>query len=219
MKSIHNLHYTDWPREKLQRLGAKALTDIELMAIMLGSGTKKCNVVQLASIVLKVIDSRGEITSPDALKCIEGLGPAKSTLLLAAREFFRRRLRETRPKISTAKEVLPLISYLQDKPQEHFVSIALNGAAEVISTCVVTVGLANKIQIHPREVFAGAITERACAIIVAHNHPADSLEPSQADIKTTKLLKRAGDLLGITLIDHLIFNRLGFYSFRDAGLL
>lgn len=95
--------------------------------------------------------------------------------------------------------------------------MSLNGASEVIATRVVSVGLVNKVQVHPREVFADPITDRATAVIVAHNHPSGSLVPSQEDVDVTRLLKDAGDTLGIKLIDHIIFSRRGYFSFLENG--
>jgi len=114
---------------------------------------------------------------------------------------------EIRPegiKITSACDILPLISYLANRKQEHFVCVSLNGASEVIATRVVSVGLVNNVQVHPREVFADPITDRATAVIVAHNHPSGSVAPSQEDIEVTKRLKDAGNTLGIKLIDHII---------------
>jgi DNA repair protein RadC len=115
--------------------------------------------------------------------------------------------------------VLPLIRHFADRKQEHFICVSLNGANEIIATRVVSVGLVNKTQVHPREVFADPITDRASAVIVAHNHPSGSLEPSKEDIDITARLKSAGEILGIRLLDHVIFNSKGYYSFLEKGLI
>ena len=103
------------------------------------------------------------------------------------------------------------------RKQEHFLCVSLNGANEVIQTRVVSVGLVNKTQVHPREVFADPITDRASAVIVAHNHPAGGTSPSREDREVTQQLKFAGETLGIRLLDHIIFDRKGYYSFLEKG--
>jgi DNA repair protein RadC len=115
--------------------------------------------------------------------------------------------------------VLPLIRHYADRKQEHFICVSLNGANEVIATRVVSVGLVNKTQVHPREVFADSITDRATAVIVAHNHPSGSLEPSREDFEITDRIKSPGEVLGIRLLDHIVFNQKGYYSFCEKGLV
>lgn len=144
---------------------------------------------------------------------------AKATLIAAALEFARRRIRPEGLKISFPADVLPLIQNYADRKQEHFICVSINGANEVIKSRVVSVGLVNKTQVHPREVFADPITDRASGIIAAHNHPNGSLSPSNEDIEITKQLKFAGETLGIRLLDHIIFNHKGYYSFLESGEL
>ena len=219
MKKISAIPKQDRPREKLQEKGAEALSDLELMAILLGSGIKGHDVMTVAERILKVLDAHNEKLNIDELKKIEGVGTAKATLIAAALEFARRRIRPEGLKISFPADVLPLIANYADRKQEHFICISINGANEVITSRVVSVGLVNKTQVHPREVFADPITDRAAAIIVAHNHPSGSLLPSKEDIEVTKQLKTAGETLGIRLIDHVIFNHKEYYSFLEKGAL
>jgi DNA repair protein RadC len=155
----------------------------------------------------------------DKLQEIEGVGPAKASLIAAALEFARRRIRPEGLKISFPPDVLPLIRHYGDRKQEHFICISLNGANEVVAHRVVSVGLVNKTQVHPREVFADPITDRASAIIVAHNHPSGELKPSKEDTEITKQMKAAGETLGIKLLDHIIFNQKEYYSFLEKGIL
>ena len=108
---------------------------------------------------------------------------------------------------------------MADRKQEHFLCISLNGAYEVIAVRTVSVGLVNKTQVHPREVYADPLTDRATAIIVAHNHPTGSLTPSKDDIIITRQLKSAGETLGIRLLDHIIFGHKGYYSFQESDRL
>lgn len=217
MRKIKEIPEQERPREKLKINGAKTLSDLELLAILLGSGTKENDVMSVASRILKILDSENDNQNLEELKNVEGVGPAKATLILAAFEFARRRIRPEGEKISFPADVIPLISHLADRKQEHFICISLNGANEVVATRIVSVGLVNKTQVHPREVFADPITDRAAAVIVAHNHPAESVIPSKEDYNVTVQLKAAGEILGIRLIDHVIFNHKGYYSFLEHG--
>lgn len=215
MKKISDIPESDRPREKLRQKGAEALSDLELMAILLGSGTKGHDVMKVANRILKTLDGNNAKPDIEELQKIEGVGLAKATLIVSALEFARRRIRPEGLRISFPADVLPLIRHYSDRKQEHFICISINGANEVITSRVVSVGLVNKTQVHPREVFAEPITDRASAIIVAHNHPAGTLSPSTEDKEITKQLKSAGETLGIRLLDHIIFNHKGYYSFLE----
>lgn len=217
MKKIADIPKRERPREKLQERGAAALSDLELLAVLVGKGTKGHDVMSVAEHILKMLDAAHGELSMEELQKIEGIGPAKAMLVDAALEFARRRIRPEGLKISFPPDVLPLIQHYADRKQEHFLCVSLNGANEVIASRVVSVGLVNKTQVHPREVFAEPITDRAAAIIAAHNHPAGDLLPSKEDMEITKTLSAAGKLLGIRLLDHIIFNRKGYYSFLEHG--
>jgi DNA repair protein RadC len=205
------------PREKLLARGAKALSDQELLAILLGKGTPKMDVMTLAGKLARVVDEKGLELHPDDLVHFEGVGDAKATLILAAIEFARRRIKPEGTKIETPADLLPLIRHYADRKQEHFISASINGANEVMNIRVVSIGLVDRTSVHPREVFADALTDRASGVIVAHNHPAGSLEPSAWDVEVTKQLKAAGEVVGVVLLDHIIFNKSGYYSFIEAG--
>jgi DNA repair protein RadC len=217
MKKISEIPKPDRPRERLLEKGAESLSDLELMAVLLGKGTEGHDVLSVAKRVLRILDAGGQKLSLEELQQTEGIGPAKAALIAAALEFARRRIRPEGVKILLPKEVLPLIRHYADRKQEHFICVSLNGANEVIASRVVSVGLVNKTQVHPREVFADPITDRASAIIIAHNHPSGDLKPSKDDIAITKQLKAAGETLGIRLLDHIIFNQKGYYSFLGNG--
>ncbi len=214
-RRIADLPKLDRPREKLQQKGAEALSDLELLAILLGSGIKDHDVMTVAGRLLKVMDGNNGRLNIEDLQNIEGVGLAKATLIVAAMEFARRRIRPEGLRISFPPDVLPLIQHYADRKQEHFICISINGAKEVITSRVVSVGLVNKTHVHPREVFADPITDRASAVIIAHNHPSGSLTPSKEDIEITAQLKSAGKTLGIRLLDHIIFNHKGYYSFLE----
>ena len=217
MKKISDIPELDRPREKLLRKGCEALSDLELVAVLLGRGTAKHDVMHMADRVLKIMDASSSKPDLKELQRIEGMGPARTMLIAAALEFSRRRIRPEGFKISFPPDVLPLIRHYADRKQEHFLCVSLNGANEVITTRIVSVGLVNKTQVHPREVFADPITDRASAIIVAHNHPSGKLVPSKEDIEMTMQLKSSGKTLGIRLLDHIIFNQKDYYSFLENG--
>lgn len=215
MKKIKDLPKKERPREKLLEKGAKTLSDQELLAVILGRGTQKNDVLSLSKKIVKRIDSIGLDFQAKEIIEIDGIGEAKATAICAAFEFVRRRIKPEGLKIKFPADILPLIQHYGDRKQEHFLCVSINGANEVMTVRVVTIGLINKSQVHPREVFADVIAERASAVIVAHNHPNGELNPSKEDIQITKRLKAAADILGLNLLDHIIFNAKGYYSFAE----
>ena len=219
MKRIKELPEFSRPREKLKEKGAGALSDIELIAAILGSGNKGQEVMTIASKVAKLVaDNQGQI-SLETLSGVEGIGLAKASQILAGFELARRYIVKESIKITEAKEVLPLLSDIASKQQEYFVCISLNGANEVIEKRIVTVGLLDKSQVHPREVFADVITDRAASVIFAHNHPSGELKPSNSDLKIHEQLTEAGKIIGIRVLDHIIISKKGYYSFQEQGLV
>lgn len=218
-KPMSQIPKHDRPREKLVAKGPRALSDQELLAILLGKGTPQMDVMTLAAKIARVMDDKGLEVRVEDLTSFGGVGEAKATLILAAIEFARRRIKPEGVKITTPADVLPLIRHFADRKQEHFLSITINGANEVLNVRVVSIGLVDRTPVHPREVFADVVADRASGIIVAHNHPAGSLEPSAADVEATQQLKQAGEIMGIQLLDHIIFNRSGYFSFLESGRL
>lgn len=219
MKSIKDLPKNERPREKLIEKGAQALADNELLAVLLGKGTQKQDVLSLSRKIIKIIDRKGiNLTTEDILN-VEGIGTAKAALITAAFEFVRRRIKPEGLKIKFPVDVVPLIQHYGDRKQEHFICVSINGANEVLSVRVITIGLINKSHVHPREVFADVISERASAVIIAHNHPVGELAPSKDDIEITNQIKAAGKVLGINLLDHIIFNSQSYYSFAESDIL
>ena len=205
------------PRERLASRGADALSDVELLSLMLGSGSREKGLGQLAAELLDVLDRSGDIPDADELTRLKGIGPARGALVAASLEFSRRRLRPSRRRIAEPQDIIPLVNHWTDRPQEFFLVLSLNGAHEVIHLRVVSQGILDRTVVHPREVFADPISDRAAAIICAHNHPSGNLEPSPEDVALTRRLKDAGDLIGIPLLDHVIFSDSGFYSFLEKG--
>jgi len=195
------------------------LSDQELLAVLLGSGTTSIDVMTLAEKLTAVVDAKGLNLRAEDLKQFGAVGDAKATLILAGIEFARRRIKPGGLKITTPADVLPLIRHFADRKQEHFLCITINGANEVLNVRVVSIGLLDRTPVHPREVFADAITDRASGIILAHNHPEGGVEPSDADTDTTRRIKQAGEIVGIHLLDHIIFNLTTYFSFLEAGKL
>jgi DNA repair protein RadC len=218
-KTIAQIPEADRPREKLLRKGASALSDQELLAVLLGKGTASMDVMTLAAKLARLIDEKGLQVKVDDLTQFDGMGDAKATLILAAIEFARRRIKPEGSKIETPADLLPHVRHYADRKQEHFLCASINGANEILNIRVVSIGLLDRSPVHPREVFADALGDRAAAIIVAHNHPSGGVEPSQSDISITAQLKAAGEILGIELLDHIIFNRTDYFSFLEAGRL
>jgi DNA repair protein RadC len=218
-RTIHDIPEADRPREKLLRKGAAALSDPELLAVLLGKGTTKIDVMTLAKKLTTVVDEKGFNLRADDLRQFGAVGDAKASLILAAIEFARRRIKPEGAKIVTPADLLPHVRHYADRKQEHFLCASINGANEILNIRVVSIGLIDRSPVHPREVFADALSDRASAVIVAHNHPSGGLEPSPGDIAITGQLKAAGAIVGIGLLDHIIFNRTGYFSFLEAGAL
>lgn len=219
MKAIKDMPEHARPREKLQEKGPKALTDEELVAAILGMGTTGVDVRTMAKEVVSLIREHKEGLSLDYLLGVPGIGLAKAAQILSAFELARRHLFKEMVKIICAKDILPLVSDITGEQQEHFVCISLNGANEVIEKGIVTIGLLDKSPVHPQEVFADVIADRAAGVIFVHNHPSGDLQPSESDLNIHRQLTEAGKIFGIQVLDHVIVTRKGYYSLKEAGLL
>lgn len=218
-RAIDDIPEQDRPREKLLSKGAAALSDQELLAVLLGKGTAKMDVMTLAGKLARVIDERGLGVTVEELTAFDGVGGAKGALILAALEFASRRIKPDGIRIETPADLLPHVRHYADRRQEHFLCATINGANEILNVRVVSIGLVDRTPVHPREVFADALADRASGIIVAHNHPAGGVAPSAADVELTAQLKGAGEILGVPVLDHIIFNRTDYYSFLEEGTL
>ncbi|MCK4619905.1 MAG: DNA repair protein RadC [Desulfobacterales bacterium] len=219
MKNIKDLPVHNRPREKLKERGASALTDEELVAAILGRGVEGQDLGTISRRVAKLIQKHKEKLSVDHLTAVRGMGLAKAAQILSAFELARRHLIKDTVKITGAQDVMPLLADITDKKQEHFVCISLNGAHEVIKKRIVTIGLVDRSQVHPREVYADVISDRAAAVIFAHNHPSGDLKPSNSDLKIHEQLTEAGKILGLRILDHIIVTKKGYYSFQEAGVI
>jgi len=197
--------------------GPQALSDAELLAILLRTGVEGKSALDLAKAILEKAGPELPHWSVEDFRKLTGIDKVKACQIVAAFEISRRFSQRARPVIREPKDVLPYIQHIADKKQEYFLCLTLNGAHEVIQSRVVTVGLLDSSQVHPREVFADAIADRAAAVILAHNHPSGSLEPSEEDLRLTRQLVEAGKILGIDVLDHIIVAKRGYVSLKALG--
>ncbi len=217
MKKVKTLPKFDRPREKMERKGVKALSNLELLAVLLGSGIKDKGVFEVARDILKLAQDDFDNISLEKLKDIEGVGLAKASQIIAAIEFSKRFLMKDGVKIKNAEDVVKLTEELKDKKQEYFLTLTMDGASNLIQKRMVFIGTLNQSLVHPRDVFADAISDRAAGIVFVHNHPSGDVEPSKQDIALTTRLIEAGKIAGIEVIDHIIVSKDGYYSFQAKG--
>lgn len=217
MPKIKDLPKIDLPREKLQKYGVNKLNDYELLAILLGSGVKGLNVLQLSKKIMQIISKIGKdkIQFGDLLN-IKGLGNAKASQVLAVIELTKR-FNTDMPEILSAEDVWKLSSDFRDSKKEHFVAFYLDTQNRLIERQIISIGTLNTSLVHPREVFEPAVTLHAASIIVAHNHPTDNSEPSDEDIVLTRKLNDAGRILSIALLDHIVVSKNTFTSIKEKG--
>lgn len=216
----------DRPREKLILKGKSALSDAELVAILLGSGTTTMSAVDLAKIVLQSANNNlhelARLTVKDLTK-IKGIGEAKAITIVAALELGRRRKDlevDEKPKISSSKDAYQVIKAdLLDIPHEEFWVLILNRANRVIKKHQISQGGVAGTVADPKIIYKSALDSLASGIILAHNHPSGNLTPSQADIDLTKKLREAGKMLEIQVLDHIIVAGQKYFSFADEGML
>lgn len=221
MPKIKDLPRIERPREKLARYGPGKLTDAELLAILLRTGTEGVNVVELARRILRRFPA-GKLSEAGfaELKGTFGLGAAKAAEILACFELGRRQLKGKKAMlIMDPQDVFEALKDIRNHRKEHFVVFYLDIRNQEIAREVISVGTLDASLVHPREVFEPAVRQAAAHVIVAHNHPSGDPEPSDADIEITKRLKAAGRIMGIALLDHVVVSSGGWRSLKDEGLL
>jgi DNA repair protein RadC len=224
--NIKNWNPEDRPREKLLLKGTSALSDAELIAILIGSGTANLSAVDVSKKILlhgnNNLNELAKLSVKELMK-VKGIGEAKAITIVAALELGRRRKEtdtEEKPKITTSKDAYDLLKGdLMDLPHEEFWVLLLNRANRVIKKKRVSEGGVSGTVADPRIIFKMALEELASGIVVAHNHPSGNLTPSQSDINLTKKIKEAGKLLDIQLFDHVIVGEQKYFSFADEGLV
>lgn len=224
--NIRELPETEKPREKLLREGKEKLSNSEILAILLRSGTKQKSALEVAGEIL-AMDRRGiqflADCRPEELSRVGGVGPAKACEILAAVELGKRIASVSKdygPPVTCSSDIAELfmekMRYLR---KEHFYSILINAKGQIIEECTVSIGDLCSSTTHPREVFVDAVRRSAGSVIFVHNHPSGDPTPSQADIDTTRRLMEAGQLLGIPVLDHVIIGDGRFVSMKAQGLI
>lgn len=226
---IRELPEDERPREKLMRVGAAAIPDTELIAILLRTGMKGANAIDVAHQLRQRYKTLTELTrcSWKELACIKGIGPAKAVQLCAALELGSRVAREAvaRQRVDTPQIVCDLLgAELRSLHKESLRILLLDTRYQLIRQEEISLGTMNESLAHPREIFRPALVYSAYAVIVAHNHPSGDPSPSEADHRLTRRLAEAAALLQITLLDHIIIGtpqagRAGYFSFKEAGVL
>lgn len=225
-KTIKEIPLCDRPREKMASCGARSLTDAELIAILLRTGTPEKSALTIAGEMTAdggLYNRLAGITRISELMHIKGLGQAKAATVLAALEIGRR-IASARPlervHIGSAQEgadfLMPRLRYAA---REQFVAVMLNSKNRVIATEIISEGTLTSSVVHAREVFTPALLHHAAAVIVAHNHPSGDPQPSREDREVTAMLVESGKVLGIPLLDHLIIGDGAYYSFQEYGAL
>ncbi|AKF08415.1 DNA repair protein RadC [Sandaracinus amylolyticus] len=215
----------DGPRERLRREGREALSEEELVALVLGTGSAREPVTVLAARVVREIGGAAGLarSGVGGLSSIDGLGESKAMRLVAAIELGRRvqqRPWSPGPKIETSRDVDDLLRpRLADQEIEQFVALALDAKNRVSAELKIAVGGLSACPVAPADVFRAILREAAASVVFAHNHPSGDSTPSADDIALTDRLVRAGTLLGVRVLDHVVVGREGYFSFVDAGLL
>ena len=218
---IKDMPLDEKPREKVKKYGFSNVTDADLISILLRCGTKKKSVTELAIDVLEYIRSVPSINDlrVSSLASFNGIGEVKAITLLSAIEFGKRmsyKVQNKVVKVSNAKEVFDVYKYLLwNETQEKVMVIFLNSKNEVIDNKIVFMGTANESVIHPRDIFKEAIVLNAIKVICIHNHPSGNPYPSLDDKAITIRLKEVGKIVGIPLVDHIIFGDEKYYSFLE----
>ncbi|HUP39233.1 MAG TPA: DNA repair protein RadC [Vicinamibacterales bacterium] len=215
----------DRPREKLLRLGAAGLGDNELVAIVVGSGSRRSSALTMANDILETTGGLHGMprASVDELRRLDGMGMAKAAQVLAAVELGRRTLLRCPPArhqfITPRDAAAYLLPQFGSRPVEQFGVMMLDTKHRLIRTSVISVGTLDSSPAHPREIFREAASACASAIVLFHNHPSGDPLPSRDDVELTKRLVQAGEIMGIDVIDHVILADTRYFSFREAGKL
>lgn len=212
---IKDLPKIERPREKLEKYGTGKLSDVELLAILLRTGTKDLNVLKLSQKILQKFENDKFVDlTVDELKNIKGLGSAKACEIIACFELGRRMLKGKKASILLSPEdVWKRMEDIRGSKKEHFVVFYLDSRNQEIKRDIVSIGTLNESLVHPREVFENSIKNNAASIIIVHNHPSGDLEPSCADTEITKKLINAGKILDIRIVDYIIVSDSSFKSF------
>ena len=215
------------PREKMLKIGAQALSNAELLAILLRTGSKKDSVLRIAERILKKYEEMGAAAlaslSPQELSKIKGIGPVKAVTVVAAIELGKRlhgKVATEKPVIRAPQDVSDLLmTRLRYETREHFMIVLLSTKNHVLAIPTISIGSLNASIVHPRELFHEAINHSAAAVILVHNHPSGDPTPSREDIRLTKKLMEAGEILEIHVLDHVIIGDNKYVSLKELGII
>lgn len=219
--TVKEIERVDRPREKLAKYGPDKLSEAELLAILLRSGVKGKNVLELAGEITDKFRERGfEYGNLAELRKFCGIGEAKACELVACFELGKRYLKEKKNSIYLKpKDVFAELREFRALKKEHFIVLYLDTKNQEIKKQVVSIGTLNFSVVHPREVFEEAVRSLSASVIISHNHPSGSVEPSEEDLRLTKRLVEAGKILGIEVLDHVIISKEKYFSFKENGLI
>ncbi|MBS7294581.1 MAG: DNA repair protein RadC [Treponema sp.] len=206
-------------RELVLERGLDFPIDEELIMLILGTGSKNMPIDIMAKKIVEALDSSNRDDIVETLLKVNGIGTGKALAVAAALELGKRRYCHLGAHISHPDDIIPYLKNYAICQKEHFVAVTLNGGHDIIQIHVVSVGTVNRTLIHPREVFGEAIRENAAALILCHNHPSGRIQPSEEDVETTKLLLEASQIIGIPILDHIIIDKNGYFSFLEHNLL
>jgi DNA repair protein RadC len=218
---IKDLYKGDRPREKLIKYGASRLSTSELLAIIIGTGVKDHNVLEVSKKVISsfFLKDYENINIKDLIN-IKGVGIMNVCRILACLEFSKRIFNKTVDKIIYSPEnIWDNLKDVRNSRKEHFYVFCLDSRNQIIKRELISIGILNASIVHPREVFEPAIRNLAAQIILSHNHPSQDVNPSEEDIALTKRLVEAGKLLGIDIIDHVIVSKDKYFSMKKQGLI
>ncbi len=221
MPKIKDLPSFRRPREKLESLGTHALKNHELLAVLLRTGYQGKSALEVARRILKRY-SLEQLAQLDfkALSQIKGVGKSRAATIIAAFSLASRANPNQKAiKINSPEDAVKVLSFIRNKKREYFVALYLDAENKLITHEIISIGSLDSSLVHPREVFYPAIKHKAVSIIVAHNHPSGNSEPSEDDIVLTKRLVKAGKIMGIEVIDHIIVVKNGFLSFKEKKLI
>lgn len=220
-QTIKEMAKVDRPREKLSKLGPEGLSNSELLAAILGKGLEGKNAIGLANDLLKKFSAKNlpKLSYKELLE-EKGIGPAGASRILATFELANRILlkqEDDAPVINEPQDAFNLLEEMGKYKKEHFVGLYLNARNQLIHQETISIGTLTTNLIHPREVFEPAVTRKAVAVILSHNHPSGNLEPSKDDINQTKQIREAGEIMGISLLDHIIITENKFASLKELN--
>ncbi len=220
---IRDIYREDRPREKLIKKGASALRDEELLAILLRTGVRGRGAVQVARDIKAKCLKTGLVNAKfEELKNIYGVGPTKAVNILAAIEIGKRAYKKNNSEdiyITTARDVFNELRDIKDSKKEHFIAFYLDARRKVVKREIISVGIINAAIVHPREVFEPAVKNLAVSMIVAHNHPSGDPTPSDDDLALHRRICKAGTILGISVLDHVVVTTEKYISFKEEGCL